>query len=79
MATVVPGLAKGPNNPNGVDPAVFGTLKDGLRKDRLGFFSGLLRDVVYDVQTSAKSAVPVSAAVVDCVATDGHATRACAR
>jgi len=45
--------------------AFFDTLKDGLRKDRLGFFSGLLRDVFYDVQTSAKSTVPVSQAVVD--------------
>ena len=65
VATVVPGLAKGPNNPNGVDPAFFDGLKDGLRKDRLGFFSGLLRDVFYDVQTSAKSTLPVSQAVVD--------------
>jgi pimeloyl-ACP methyl ester carboxylesterase len=65
VATVVPGLAKGPNNPNGVDPAFFDGLKDNLRKDRLTFFSGLLRDVFYDVQTSAKSTVPVSQAVVD--------------
>jgi non-heme chloroperoxidase len=65
VASVVPGLAKGPNNPNGVDPAFFDTLKDGLRKDRLGLFSGLLRDVFYDVQTSAKGTVPVSQAVVD--------------
>jgi pimeloyl-ACP methyl ester carboxylesterase len=65
VATVVPGLAKGPNNPQGVDPAFFDTLKDGLRKDRLGFFTGLLRDVFYDVQASARSTVPVSQAVVD--------------
>jgi non-heme chloroperoxidase len=65
VATVVPGLAKGPNNPNGVDPAFFDGLKDGLRKDRLGLFTGLLRDVFYDVQSSAKSTVPVSQAVVD--------------
>ena len=65
VATVVPGLAKGPDNPNGVDPAFFDTLKDGLRRDRLGLFSGLLRDVFYDVQTSARSTLPVSQAVVD--------------
>ncbi len=65
VATVVPGLAKGPNNPGGVDPAFFDTLKDGLRRDRLGLFSGLLRDVFYDVQTSAKSTVPVSQPVLD--------------
>jgi non-heme chloroperoxidase len=65
VATVVPGLAKGPDNPNGVDPAFFDTLKDGLRRDRLGLFSGLLRDVFYDVQASARSTLPVSQAVVD--------------
>ncbi len=65
VAAVVPGLAEGPNNPGGVDPAFFDTLKDGLRRDRLGLFSSLLRDVFYDVQTSAKSAVPVSQAVLD--------------
>jgi non-heme chloroperoxidase len=65
VATVVPGLAKGPNNPNGVDPAFFDGLKDNLRKDRLNFLSGLLRDVFYDVQTSAKSSVPVSQPVLD--------------
>ncbi len=65
VATVVPGLAKGHDNPNGVDPAFFDTLKDGLRRDRLGLFSGLLRDVFYDVQTSARSTLPVSQAVVD--------------
>jgi non-heme chloroperoxidase len=65
VATVVPGLAKGPNNPNGVDPAFFDGLKDNLRKDRLNFLSGLLRDVFYDVQASAKSSVPVSQAVLD--------------
>jgi non-heme chloroperoxidase len=65
VATVVPGLAKGPNNPGGVDPAFFDGLKDNLRKDRLTFLSGLLRDVFYDVATSAKSTVPVAQPVLD--------------
>jgi pimeloyl-ACP methyl ester carboxylesterase len=65
VASVVPGLLKGPDNPNGADAAFFEGLKDNLRKDRLTLFSGLLRDVFYDVATSAKSTVPVSQAVVD--------------
>ena len=65
VATVVPGLAKGKNNPNGVDPAFFDGLKDSLRKDRPTFLSGLLRDVFYDVETSTTSTNPVSQAVLD--------------
>ena len=65
VATVVPGLAKGKNNPNGVDPAFFDGLKDSLRKDRPTFLSGLLRDVFYDVETSTRSTNPVSQAVLD--------------
>jgi pimeloyl-ACP methyl ester carboxylesterase len=65
VASVVPGLAKGPNNPNGVDPAFFEEFKRNLKRDRLGFLSTLLRDVFYDVATSAKGTTPVSQAVVD--------------
>jgi pimeloyl-ACP methyl ester carboxylesterase len=65
VATVVPGLAKGKNNPQGVDPTFFDGLKDNLRKDRATFLAGLLKDVFYDVQTSAKSTNPVSQAVLD--------------
>jgi non-heme chloroperoxidase len=65
VASVVPGLAKGPNNPNGVDPAFFDGLKENLRRDRLGFLSGLLRDVFYDLEASRKSTTPISQAVVD--------------
>lgn len=65
VATVVPGLAKNKNNPNGVDPAFFDGLKASLRKDRPTFLSGLLKDVFYDVETSAKSTNPVSQAVLD--------------
>jgi pimeloyl-ACP methyl ester carboxylesterase len=65
VATVVPGLAKSKNNPHGVDPAFFDGLKEDLRKDRATFLAGLLKDVFYDVQTSAKSTNPVSQAVLD--------------
>ncbi len=65
VATVVPGLAKSKNNPQGVDPAFFDGLKENLRKDRATFLAGLLKDVFYDVQTSAKSTNPVSQAVLD--------------
>jgi pimeloyl-ACP methyl ester carboxylesterase len=65
VATVVPGLAKNANNPNGVDPSFFDTLKDGLRGNRAEFYSSLLKDVFYDVQQSAKSTHPVSQAILD--------------
>jgi non-heme chloroperoxidase len=65
VATVVPGLAKNANNPQGVEPSFFDGLKDNLRKDRATFLSGLLRDVFYDVETSRKSTNPVSQAVLD--------------
>lgn len=65
VATVVPGLAKGPNNPQGVEPAFFEGVKDNLRKDRPTFLAGLLKDVFYDVDTSARSTTPVSQAVLD--------------
>ena len=65
VATVVPGLAKNANNPNGVDPSFFDGLKGNLRKDRATFLSGLLRDVFYDVEASKKSTNPVSQAVLD--------------
>lgn len=65
VATVVPGLVKGPNNPLGVEPAFFDGLKDNLRKDRPTFLAGLLKDVFYDVDTSARSTTPVSQAVLD--------------
>jgi non-heme chloroperoxidase len=65
VASVVPGLVKGRNNPQGVEPAFFEGLKDKLRLDRPTFLSGLLKDVFYDVQTSAASSNPVSQAVLD--------------
>ena len=65
IASVVPGLAKGPDNPGGVDPAFFEELKANLRRDRLGFLTTLLRDVFYDLEASARSTTPITQAVVD--------------
>jgi non-heme chloroperoxidase len=60
VATVVPGLARNRNNPDGVDPTFFDNLKDNLRKDRLMFLASLLKDVFYDTKTQ-----PVSQHVLD--------------
>src|ERR1700741_1532354 len=60
VGSVVPGLALGPNNPGGVEPAFFDGLKDNLRKDRLTFLSALLRDVFYDLEASRHGTNPVS-------------------
>jgi non-heme chloroperoxidase len=65
VATVVPGLARNRNNPEGVEPSFFDGLKNNLRQDRPGFLTGLLRDVFYDVKASEKSTHPVSQAVLD--------------
>jgi non-heme chloroperoxidase len=65
VASVVPGLTKGANNPDGVDPQFFEGFKESLRRDRLGFLAGLLRDVFYDLEGSRKSTTPITQAVVD--------------
>lgn len=65
IASVVPGLAKSANNPQGVDPSFFEGLKDNLRRDRASFIGALLKDVFYDVETSEKSTAPVSQGVLD--------------
>ncbi len=82
IASVVPGLAKGPNNPEGADPEFFEGLKENLRRDRLGYLAGLLRDVFYDLEGSRKSTTPVSQSVVDWTLQQGmqasaHALVAC--
>jgi pimeloyl-ACP methyl ester carboxylesterase len=65
VGSVVPGVAKSDENPDGVPPEFFTTFKENLRRDRLGFLAGLLRDVFYDLEASAKSTTPVTQAVVD--------------
>jgi non-heme chloroperoxidase len=65
VATVVPGLAKGPNNPGGVDASFFEDLKNHLTQDRLTFLRALLRDVFYDVKASANSTHPITPDVID--------------
>jgi non-heme chloroperoxidase len=49
VGSVVPGLGRGPRNPQGVPLEFFEELKASLRADRATFLAGLLRDVFYDV------------------------------
>jgi non-heme chloroperoxidase len=63
VGSVVPGIVKSADNPNGVDSAVFSGIKDGLRKDRAGFLAGLLKNVFYD--TSIAGTHPVTPEVLD--------------
>jgi non-heme chloroperoxidase len=63
VGSVVPGIARGPRNPQGVPPEFFDGLKSSLREDRVSFFTGLLRDVFYDA--SAAGTFKVTQAVLD--------------
>lgn len=63
VGSVVPGIARGPRNPQGVPPEFFEGLKTSLREDRVNFFTGLLRDVFYDV--AAPGTFKVTQAVLD--------------
>jgi len=63
VGSVVPGIARGPRNPQGVPPEFFEGLKSSLRADRATFFAGLLRDVFYDV--AAAGTFEVTPAVLD--------------
>jgi non-heme chloroperoxidase len=53
-------LLKAPDNPDGVDAAVFTGIKDGLRGDRRKYLGGLLQDVFFDVTRPATTAVTPS-------------------
>jgi non-heme chloroperoxidase len=46
-------LLKAPDNPDGIDAAVFAGIKDGVRKDRPGFLTNLLKDVFFDISKPA--------------------------
>lgn len=63
VASVVPGLGRGPRNPQGVPPEFFEGLKASLRADRATFLADLLRDVFYD--TAAPATFKVTQAVLD--------------
>ena len=63
VASIVPGIVKTRNNPNGVDGTFFDGMKGALRKDRASFLAGLLKDVFYDV--SIVGSRPVSREVLD--------------
>lgn len=44
IGSVVPFMLKTPDNPAGVEPAVFEKMEDALRADRAGFFASFFKD-----------------------------------
>jgi pimeloyl-ACP methyl ester carboxylesterase len=56
-------LLKTPDNPDGLDLAVFNGIKDGVSADRRTYLAGLLKDVFFDVSKPATN--PVTAAMLD--------------
>jgi non-heme chloroperoxidase len=63
VGSVVPGLVKSKDNPDGIDASVFEGIKGGLRGDRATFLAGLLKDAFYDVSIQGTS--PVTQQVLD--------------
>jgi non-heme chloroperoxidase len=63
IASIAPGIAKTKLNPDGVDRAFFDGIKEGVLKDKAGFFAGLLKDAFYDV--SIVGATPVTQTTID--------------
>jgi len=56
-------LLKTPDNPIGIDGAVFKGIKDGVRNDRRNYLAGLLKDVFFDVSKPATN--PATPATID--------------
>jgi non-heme chloroperoxidase len=50
-------LLKTPDNPDGIDAAVFASIKEGVRKDRKGYLAGLFKDVFFDTGRPATNEV----------------------
>ena len=44
ISSVVPYMLKTPDNPNGVDPAIFAQMTEGMKADRAQFFAGFFKD-----------------------------------
>ncbi|MES2460713.1 MAG: alpha/beta hydrolase [Armatimonadota bacterium] len=44
ISSVVPYMLKTPDNPNGVDPAIFAEMTAAMKKDRAHFFAGFFKD-----------------------------------
>jgi non-heme chloroperoxidase len=44
IASVVPYMLKTDDNPNGVDPAIFAQMTEGMKADRAHFFAGFFKD-----------------------------------
>jgi len=56
-------LLKTPDNPDGVDGAVFASIKEGVRKDRATYLAGLLKDAFFDASRPAST--PVTPAMLE--------------
>jgi non-heme chloroperoxidase len=56
-------LLKTPDNPDGIDAAVFDGMKAGVRGDRRNYLRGVLKDVFFDV--SKPSTIAVTPAMLD--------------
>lgn len=50
-------LLKTPDNPDGVDGAVFTGIKEGVRKDRATYLAGLFKDAFFDASRPASTPV----------------------
>jgi pimeloyl-ACP methyl ester carboxylesterase len=57
VGTIVPGLARNDQNPEGIPETEFDGIRTALRTDRAGFIELLLRDVIYDVSNASTTAV----------------------
>lgn len=62
IGSVVAGLPKSSENPNGLDGAAFDDIKAGIRKDRAAFLGAVIRDFIYD--PGAPATQPVSSEVL---------------
>lgn len=53
VATIVAGLPKSHDNPQGIDGAVFDGIKAGILAARASFMANVVRDVIYDPEAAA--------------------------
>lgn len=63
VGTIVPGLVRNEENPEGIPASEFESIKAALEADRAGFIDMLLRDVLYDVGNA--NTTPVTPAILE--------------
>jgi non-heme chloroperoxidase len=63
VGTIVPGLVRSEQNPDGIPASEFEGIKAALKADRAGFIDMLLRDVLYDVDNA--NTTPVTPAILE--------------